>query len=399
MRNNYVFVGDNLSVMNSQVFRENAGLVDTIYIDPPYNTKRKFSYNDKQDRDKWLDFIKQRLVKAKELLKETGVIFISIDDNEYSYLKNLCDDIFQEKNCLGTFITMQSQRSNAKHINVVHEYVLAYAKDKKKAHEFRIKRMHIPSDRKMIESIVNSVKNDFIKNGNAHAQTVLNDLINKYCKDKNITWLKNYCSIDEVGNVYFGKDLSTPGNPRTVYIPEINLRLDALPSRGWSSDSKFKKLYEEGRLVYKNGRPYEKHYLTESEDNAQSVLDYYSRQGTHDLEKLGLKDLFDTPKPVELIKYLIRISTPKNGTVLDFFAGSGTTGQAVYEVNREDNSSRHYILIQLDEKIAKTTKAYEVCIKNGIEPLISETLIYRINTFLQNNNMLDDDLRIIRKVN
>ncbi|EQK94362.1 hypothetical protein N198_08100 [Helicobacter pylori UM037] len=111
--------------------------------------------------------------------------------------------------------------------------------------------------------------------------------------------------------------------------------MKTLKSRGWSSDEKLKELYYQNRLIFKNNRPYEKYYLKESQDNCLSVLDFYSRQGTKDLEKLGLKGLFKTPKPVGLIKYLLLCSTPKDSIILDFFAGSGTTVQAVMEVNRD----------------------------------------------------------------
>ena len=387
MNSNYVFIGDNLTVLNSVEFKTVVGTVDTIYIDPPYNTKNKFSYNDKQKRVEWLSFMKDRLEASKKFLKDTGVIFISIDDNEYSYLKNLCDDIFGEENLLGTFITKQALRSNAKHINTIHEYVLSYAKNKNKAKAFKIKRIFIPEERKMINNITSRVKAKFTTKGEEAAKQELNNLIQKYCQEYDITWLRNYSSIDDNGDVYFGKDLSIPGKPREVNIPEIGLTLKPLPTRGWTSDKKFKELHEQGKLVFKNNRPYEKHLLTDAEDNAISLLDFYSRQGSKDLNNLGLRDLFDTPKPVELIKYLIRISTPSNGVVLDYFAGSGTTGQAVYETNMEDSASRKYVLVQLPENINKDTKAYNACIKAGVKPIISEVLIHRLNTFLKKNSI------------
>ena len=391
---NYIFTGDNLQVLQSDSFKDAVSKVDTIYIDPPYNTKNCFTYNDKKKREEWLAFMRARLVVAKTLLKSSGVIFISIDDNEYSYLKNLADEIFEEKNLLGTFITMQSQRSNAKHINIVHEYVLVYAKDKSKVPPFKIKRILDPCQKIMIDDICYKVKTEFAKNGADAAKNKLNTLIKKYCAERNITWLKNYSNIDEYGCVYFAKDLSTPGKPRKVDIDEIGLHLEPLETRGWSSDKKFKALHEAGMLCFKSGRPYEKHLLVDSEDNAPSVLNFYSRQGTNDLKALGLRDLFDTPKPVELIKYLIRLSTPKNGVVLDFFAGSGTTGQAIYELNKEDQSNRRFVLVQLDERMGENTKAYKVCMKLGIEPIISEALIYRLKTFLKKNWLDDPTLKI-----
>lgn len=386
--NDYIYIGDNLSVMNSNNFKNTIGnRVDCIYIDPPYNTKRKFSYKDKMDRPAWLLFMEERLSVARNTLKETGIIFLSIDDNEYAYLKVLCDKVFGDENFIGTFITNQSQRSNARHINIVHEYILCYAKKKKKAKEFKIKRILIPEQKLMIETLCSEVKRVFCSEGRITAHKLLAEKIKQICLNENITWLKNYSSIDENGDIYFAKDLSTPGTPRVVSIPEINLFLEPLPTRGWSSDAKFKSLFYQNNLVFKNGRPYEKHLLVNSEDSAPSVLNYYSRQGTKDLNNLGLRNLFDTPKPVEMIKYLIRISTPMNGVVLDFFAGSGTTAQAVYETNIEDNALRSYVLIQIDEKMEKSSLAYKTCIKLGIKPVISEAMLYRIDTFLKYSNI------------
>ncbi len=157
--------------------------------------------------------------------------------------------------------------------------------------------------------------------------------------------------MDEKGEIYFAKDLSTPSHPRSVAIQEINLFLEPLKSRGWSSDEKLKELHYQNRLIFKNNRPYEKYYLKESQDNCLSVLDFYSRQGTKDLEKLGLKGLFKTPKPVGLIKYLLLCSTPKNSIILDFFAGSGTTAQAVIEANRDHYLNWSFYLCQKEEKL------------------------------------------------
>ena len=388
---NYLFIGENLKIMQDEKFQKIVSNVDTIYIDPPYNTGKHFSYNDKREVDQWLDFMKKRLIASYKILKDTGIIFISIDDNQYAYLKVLCDEIFGIKNFLGTFITMQSQRSNAKHINIIHEYIVCYAKNKKKAKTFSVKRTEIPEDKEMIEDIYKELGNSQKEN----RKKTLKKMIKYYCNERKISWLKNYSNIDENGRIFFAKDLSTPSEPRKVNIPEINLSLDPLKTRGWSSDKKFIELYKDKKLVYKNGRPYEKQLLEEAEDNAPSVLNFFSRQGGHDLEKLGLKDIFDTPKPVKLIKYLIKISTPKNGIVLDFFAGSGTTGQAVMELNKEENAKRRFILIQQYETVNPKTKAHKICRKINIKPVISEIALYRLMSYIRLNSV-DEQIEVLR---
>ena len=143
-------------------------------------------------------------------------------------------------------------------------------------------------------------------------------------------------------------------------------------------------------MCFKDGRPYCKHYLYESEDNVPSILKFFSRQGTNDLKKLGIYNLFDTPKPVELLKFLIRISTNKNDILMDFFAGSGSFAQAVYESNKENNKNNKYILIQLSEDVNINSNAYKECKKLGIKPNVADILKYRIDVYLKKNNMAKD---------
>lgn len=366
-----VYIGDNVAVMNGEDFSQYEGKVSVIYIDPPYNTKTKKSYNDTQERKEWLAFMSTRLMYARRYLGEEGVIFISIDDNEYAYLKVLCDKEFGEKNCLGTFITKQSQRSNSKHINTVHEYILAYAKNKKKCPEFKVKRIDTPEGREVIER-VQEMAHDCLNIQEFRKK------LNRYAVEGGYSWLRNYNCLDDNKRVYFATDLSTPGKPRTVDIPEIGLHLDPLPTRGWSSDAKFIELHNAGRLIFRDGRPYAIHYLDEAEDSAPSILDFYSRQGNEDMKRLGLDGIFDTPKPVNMLKYLLRITGVKEGIVMDFFAGSGSFCQATEEVNKEDKKNLQCLLIQLDEDIAEGTEAYDRCKELGIEPNIPAVLEARL---------------------
>ena len=381
--------------MNSLAFEKYKEQIKMIYIDPPYNTRGQKSYNDRISSDSWKNFIRERVEASYKFLKSDGIIFVSIDDNEYANLKLICDDIFGEYNFVGTFITQQAQRSNAKYINTVHEYILCFAKNKDKLHKFVINRMDIPEDKKMICKLSRDIKKIIDTDGLEIANKRLKEIIKDYCYNYNISWLKNYSNVDENGNIFFAVDLSTPGKPRSVNIPEIGLKLDPLPTRGWSSDKKFIQLYNEQRLCFKEGRPYSKHYLYESEDNVSSMLKFYSRQGTNDLKKLGLGNLFDTPKPVEMLKFLIRISTQTNDIVLDYFAGSGSLAQAVYEVNNEDNKKIKYVLIQLNEEVNPKSIVYKTCKEFNIIPTVDEILKYRIECFLRKNDM-DIDFNIFK---
>lgn len=384
---NEIYIGDNLKVMKSPAFEKYQERIKMIYIDPPYNTQGQKSYNDKVSSDSWGTFMRDRLEVSYNLLKNDGVMFISIDDNEYANLKLICDDVFGKDNFVGTFITQQAQRSNAKHINTVHEYILCFAKNKNKLHKFVINRMEIPEDKKMIDKLNREVKKIIDNEGIEIANKKLKDIIKDYCYKYNISWLRNYSNVDENGNIYFSVDLSTPGKPRKVDIPEIGLKLEPLSTRGWSSDKKFIELYNEKRLCFKDGRPYCKHYLYESEDNVPSMLKFFSRQGTNDLKKLGLGNLFDTPKPVDMLKFLIRIATKKDDIVLDYFAGSGSLAQAVYEVNEEDKKNVKYVLIQLNEEVNPKSDVYKACKEFNINPSVDEILKFRIEYYLKKNKM------------
>ncbi|WP_198868313.1 site-specific DNA-methyltransferase [Mycoplasmopsis phocirhinis] len=390
--NNKIFIGDNLEVMRSKHMGEFKNKIQTIYIDPPYNTFSIKSYQDSINTLEWIEMMKLRLIESRKFLKETGVIFISIDDNEYANLKVLCDEIFYKSNYIGTFITNQSKRSNAIHINTTHEYILCYAKNKNKTKKFEVKRIDIPENKKLFKKL-NSIALELVKNNSLEiANQKFKKVINDEVKNSKQTWLKNYSNIDENSRIYFAMDLSTPNNPKSVSIPQINLNLKPLKSRGWSSDKKFIELHKQKRLVFKDERPYSKKYLEEATDNAQSVLNFFSRQGTNDLKKIGLAGLFDTPKPVELIKFLIRISTNDDDIVLDYFAGSGTTAQSVYELNLLENRNNKYILIQTKEPVKTNTSVFKKCVDLGINPYISDILLFRINKFIKTK---DYDLEYI----
>lgn len=387
---NEIYIGDNLTVMKKDTFKKYRGLIGLIYIDPPYNTLTSKSYNDKNDSNTWYGFMHERLIEARELLRDDAVILISIDDNEYASLKLCCDDIFGIQNFVGTMITKQAQRSNAKLINIVHEYVLCYAKDKKKLNSFSIKRMDIPEQKHMIESLQQEIKDIFKESGKEVATKALSKRIKQICEEDGITWLRNYSNIDDDGRIFFAVDLSTPGEPRTVDIPEIGLHLDPLPTRGWATDARFTELHKAKRLAFKNDRPYSVRYLSESEDNVPSILNFYSRQGTHDLKRLGLQDVFDTPKPVEMLKFFIRMTDTRDSIVLDFFGGSGSTGQAVYETNDEDDRQNRYIMIQLDEEVNRKSRAFGKCKELGIEPTIDKILEFRLKKFLESRGKAED---------
>lgn len=336
---NKVIIGDNKDAMTNGNHLDSSYKV--IYLDPPYNTLTTKSYNDAEDSDLWMEQIKDRLILCKKYLHNAGVIFISIDDSEIATIRFLCDKVFGKKNFLGTFITRQATRSNSKHINTIHEYVVCYAKDKTKVQPWKVKRLDT-EDGEWMRNLMNNVRSLYDKDINS-----ANDYLKKYIKESGLTWLRNYNLIDENGDIFFASDLSTPSNPRTVDIPEINLHLEPLDKRGWTSDKRLVELHNKGLLHYRNGRPYEKKYLYDAEDNCPSILNFYSRQGTKDLKDLGLDGLFDTPKPVELLKHLFQFVLEDGDNVLDIYGGSGSTAHACNELNRNVS----WTLIQRNENV------------------------------------------------
>ena len=321
-------------------------------------------------------------------MQETGVLFVSIDDNKLIELRLICNEVFGKDNFLGMFITRQTTRSNAKHINTIHEYIIAYAKNKRKAPAFEIKRLEIPFYADKLLPLMAEIKKEHKQNGIASATQLLKKRLKEFEKIEYFSFLKNYSIVDENGEICFATDLSTPnGEPRELYIEEIMLHLPALKSRGWFSKEKFIKLFNENKLLFKQGRPYEKHLLSELKDNAMSILNFYSRQGKHDLERLDLGNVFSTAKPVEMIKYLIKISQiSHNDKILDFFAGSGTTAQAVLECDQEDNGQHEFVLCQVQEEIKNNLYAIEYLSGLGYQSNIAEIIklrLARLQYFIQ----------------
>lgn len=409
---NTLYIGDCLNILPTLTPKT----IDIVYLDPPYNTKNtNFGYSD--NNKNWIDFMHQVLSNIYPLMKTTGVIFISIDDNQYHYLKVLLDSIFGQSNYLGSFITRQATRSNSKHINTSHEYILSYAKQRNKCPEFKMSKLnpihpHSSTINKLMKE-VQQFKPDNIKSLSNDCLTAIN-LANKYLKERiqslltqgeyEWNWIKNYNQIDENFEIYATGDLSVPATksnypqPLQINCSDIGLFIDCpkLNRRAWQSKETIIQLYLNNELVFKNGRPYRKRYLKDSIDSAMSVLNFYSRQGFHDLEnEIGkAAELFATPKPVELISYLLGLTAHYyhhlniKPNVLDCFGGSGTTAIAYHKIYGNNNANGGWTLIQNEEPCVKnfvldlshsidTSTSSDICIT--IQN-ISELCNYRLRT-------------------
>lgn len=353
---NFLIEGDNLASLEL-LEKTHKGKIDLIYIDPPYNTGNKdFIYDDtfvdKTDlfsHSKWLSFMRKRLYIAKSLLSENGAIFINIDDNEHSQLKLLCDDVFGESNFM-TSIPWHNRTSmqNDTDISVNHEYILVYAKYKR------------PDNRRLKDN-------------------------NKDIWDK----LKGFTFIPKETDK---SKFSNPDNdPRGLWkadpfdAPNIRPNLtypitnpitgeQHLPPRGrcWRiSQEKFASAYADNRIIFgKNGtgRPQMKIFYDEVNYKGAVPDTWFdahifstSTQGKKELLKIlpNKGQIFSTPKPTGLYVELLKLTAKANATILDFFAGSGTTGHAVMKLNAEDGGNRKFILCTNNENNICRDVTYE----------------------------------------
>ena len=336
---NILIEGDNyhaLSVLNYTHARS----IDVIYIDPPYNTGNDdFKYNDKfvdqEDNyrhSKWLSFMSKRLRLAKQLLKNTGVIFISIDDNELAQLKLLCDEIFLEQNFIAIISWQRaySPKNQSKKISKDIEYILCY-----------------------------SINSDFTDFALLPRTDKMNSRYKNPDKDPRGVW--------KPGDLVANEERK---HGHYIIVGPKGDKFNSPKGKHWSfAKDTMLELQKDNRLYFgKDGKaiPSLKQFLSEVQQGRKaSTLFHHEEAGHNDEAKKELKDffkqsddLFQTPKPTRLIKQLIRLSIAKNPVILDFFAGSGTTGQAVLALNSEDNGKRRFILCTNNENNICTEVCY-----------------------------------------
>lgn len=305
--------------------RDFAGKIDLIYIDPPYNTGKKiFKYNDSFEVDSWLSFMSRRLILAKELLSERGCIFIAIGQEELYRLKLLCDQIFGEENFINDFMWLHGKGKKDSFSRTMQQSNICYAKNRKKLNSF---------------------------------------------VDYEITdWAKSNLDNDERGNwfsgsISFSEDRSNPEHPNFYEIVSpsgIKWKRQWLIKKSEMDELISQKKIYWGQAPEYNNVPRRKIFNGEkTEIIPKNIIDgaQSTRSAQNHVDQLlGEKNSFDNPKPVNLIQHLIQIAAmPDDITVLDFFAGSGTTFESVIRQNQQDNGKRRCILIQKPEKIEKSS--------------------------------------------
>jgi adenine-specific DNA-methyltransferase len=355
---NLIVQGDNLHALKALLPRY-AGQVKCIYIDPPYNTGNEgWVYNDNVNspeirkwlgevvgkegetldrHDRWLCMMYPRLVLLKQFLREDGAIFISIDDNEIAKLRLLMDEVFGPKNFVASVIwnMMDSPKNSARYLSEDHEYVVVYAADKD---------VWRPKPLKRSEEMIARYKNP---DADPRGPWLLGDLAarNFYAQGR-------YSIVTPSGKVI-------EGPPSGSY---------------WRvSEEKFWELDRDKRIwwgKFGSNRPGIKRFLSDVKDGVvprtlwpwQEVgSTRHSKQEISQILNLGVSsDLFVTPKPTALMQRILQIASEKDSIILDSFSGSGTTGHAVVKQNKEDDGSRHFILVEMDDKIAQDITAERI---------------------------------------
>ncbi len=379
---NIIIEGDNLEVLKL-LEKSYFNKIDVIYIDPPYNTGNDFVYNDDYSQSKfefdkennlineegdrlqtknqksdgkfhtkWLSMIYPRLILARKLLKDDGVIFISIDDNEQARLKLLCDEIFGENNFLSniTWIKKHGPGGNTsfnyKIINNT-ENILCYSKNSN-----FVKMNYIIHNENDLKKLGYINKDEYYDERGLYKLTLLfhpsstgsfqyTESLDYPIIAPDGTEFKLHVNKNgqQNGCYTWGYDTYVEGNKLGFIECKKNSDGDWVAYRKQYQFVKFDPKTKQV-ISIKAGQPYE------------NIIDnfYTSIGGAEIIKIFGNKNIFDFPKPTALLKHIFKIASKKNSLILDFFAGSGTTAQAVMELNKEDGGNRKYILVQFSEK-------------------------------------------------
>jgi adenine-specific DNA-methyltransferase len=353
LHDNLIIHGDNLLALKA-LLPTYAGKVKCIYIDPPYNTGNEgWIYNDnvnspmmqewlktnqpidKEDlarHDKWLCMMTPRLKLLRELLRDDGVIFVSIDDNEVHHLRMLMDEIFGEENFVASIIWEKkySSQNDAKYLSETHDYIIVYARSKKEWH------INLLPRTKAANSRYTNPDND------PRGLWKPSDLLRMEHRDNSV-----YSIVSPTGKSWEPKAGTSWRHPRSEMLALIS------DNQVWFG-------------INGNAKPQRKRFLNDVQSGLvpKTIWNYsdcgHTQEATQQLNKVfvGTTLSFDNPKPVRLLKHILQISTnsDSNDIILDSFAGSGTTAHAVLSLNQEDTGNRKFILIEM-ENYAKSLTA------------------------------------------
>jgi adenine-specific DNA-methyltransferase len=379
---NRLIEGDNLAVMRALI-PSHAGRIKLAYIDPPYNTGNAFTYADKRG-DEWVEMMRPRLKVARELLAENGAIVVHIDEHEVARLTVLLDTIFGRENRLGTIVWDKGNpKGDSNAIAVQHESIVAFAKHKPAFHPLEQAKPNVEAMLLKAHDLMGTMGKvmlppDLAKTASRYrlpsvalkphrrARTLAD--INKAFA----YWLKEqtafrpgeraYNRIDANGHVYQAVSMAWPNKkkaPDSYFIPlkhPITGQPCPVPERGWRNPPQtMARLLAEDRVVFgadETTQPRRKYFLHEVQTEGVPSIFKDGSSDDRRLSKMGVP--FDHPKPLSVARRIIRWFTDQPGDiVMDFFAGSGTTGHAVFAENRERNTGLKFMLIQRAEPVGE----------------------------------------------
>lgn len=382
---NLIVQGDNLHALKALLPRY-AGQVKCIYIDPPYNTgvddrdesgsRSGWIYSDNVNspeisawlgkvvgpesedltrHDKWLCMMYPRLALMKQFLRDDGVIFISIDENEYGSLRLLLDEIFGIPNRVGTIVWKNATDNNPTHIAVEHEYILCYAR----------KKSCLPKEWKSSNL---AVKSRLIEIGDAFGREFPDktrrqmEYTKWFREHKTELWpFQDYKFIDD-GGIYTGmRSVHNPGKEGYRYdvLHPATGKACTQPLMGYRfPEDTMKQLLKDNRIIFGQNEKKLielKVYARDYRAKLSSLFELDGRTGTNEIKAIfpGNNRPFDFPKPTELIEELLSFATSDDDIVMDTFAGSGTTAHAVLKLNTADKGSRRFILVEMKQRIAE----------------------------------------------
>lgn len=375
LHDNLIIQGDNLKALKA-LLPTHSGKIDCIYIDPPYNTgKENWVYNDnvnspmiqdwlgkvvdKEDLtryDKWLCMMTPRMKLLRELLSETGIIIIHINDYEIHSLRYLMDDIFGRDNLACNFIwRTDGNFDNQAKIKICHEYVVVYSKNIEK---FQAPSVIDPNTSEGSKLFKEQIRNTIVKNGPKNPKSILKLPI-------------GFPANFEEG-VIKKRNNAWPIYKSDAIIKNYKLTKAVEVESGWSSKELFEEFVDNGLVAIKDNKGQESKFeiissgaievVKQRSEEQSHVLSVLMNMGNTQSMSATLKEIgidFDYPKPVSLSKYLLSLINKKHAIVLDSFAGSGTTAHAVLELNKEDGGNRKFILIE-QEDYANTITAERV---------------------------------------
>ncbi|RKX63928.1 MAG: site-specific DNA-methyltransferase [Tenericutes bacterium] len=428
---NLFIEGDNLEVLKL-LQKSYANKVKMIYIDPPYNTGKEFIYPDKfQDNldtylrytgqkddegfkvssntessgryhTNWLNMMLPRIKLARGLLKDDGVIFISINDNEVASLRKLCDEIFGEENFVAQFVwNTEGHTDNQYDVKVNHEYIVLYAKSANAS----VGHVIDPNTREESNLWKGFAENSITKNGSANPPSEVTLPIGFPCKAQEVNLPPNtpdesyFEKVRDVG--YVTRQLtreftiSYPIRKDLMRVVNHALTEKCKVFSGWANVDKLRQFINGGckPIIEKNGSTLT-FYLSErgviyyrrEREKARNVVSVLRNMGTteqmrSELERMGIP--FQYPKPKQLLSYILRLGAEPGGYVMDFFSGSCTTAHSVLELNLEGNSNLlNFIMVQLPEPLnsedAKQKPGYDFCQQLSIPENIAEIAKERI---------------------